>query len=74
MHKEEMKLVNNNIKQAEEFIASLGHGKNFYEQEEELNAMEEMKGVDVICKDGMCPYIPCKECPDCIHVRELDND
>lgn len=29
---------------------------------------EEMNN-NAICGDGMCPYIPCKDCPDCNHVK-----
>jgi len=25
----------------------------------------------VICKDGMCPYIPCSKCPNCVHIDNL---
>ena len=26
-----------------------------------------------ICGDGMCPYVPCKDYPDCKHVKECTN-
>lgn len=32
-----------------------------------------MKTNDVICGDGMCPFIPCKDCPSCKHFRELKD-
>ena len=27
-----------------------------------------------ICGDGMCPYIPCKNCPNCKHFKEMIRD
>lgn len=29
------------------------------------------KTKDVICGDGMCPYIPCKDYPNCKHIKEI---
>jgi len=27
---------------------------------------------DVICGDGMCPFVPCSKFPNCVHVhREI---
>ena len=25
---------------------------------------------DVICGNGLCPYVPCKDFPKCNHVKE----
>lgn len=27
--------------------------------------------MNAICGDGMCPYVPCKDCPNCVHVEDL---
>lgn len=27
--------------------------------------------MNAICGDGMCPYVPCKDCPDCEHIKEI---
>ena len=24
--------------------------------------------MDVVCGDGLCPFVPCKDCPNCVHV------
>jgi len=30
--------------------------------------------VGAICGDGMCPYVPCVNYPDCKHVEEIENE
>jgi len=27
-----------------------------------------------ICGDGMCPYIPCKDCPVCVHFKNWEKE
>lgn len=31
----------------------------------------ESKYSGAICGDGMCPYVPCKDYPDCIHEKKF---
>ena len=26
---------------------------------------------NAICGNGMCPYIPCKDAPNCEHVKKM---
>ena len=32
--------------------------------------MNKHKETGAICGDGMCPYIPCKDFPNCNHLEE----
>jgi len=29
--------------------------------------------VNIICGDGMCPYVPCKDYPECNHIKKIIN-
>ena len=36
--------------------------------------MRRKKYSGAICGDGMCPYIPCKNYPNCEHVKDAIKD
>lgn len=35
--------------------------------------MSELKRTGAICGDGMCPYVPCKDYPNCKHLDFEDD-
>jgi hypothetical protein len=38
-----------------------------YLKEDADNCIVELKEKGAICGDGMCPYVPCKNFPNCVH-------
>lgn len=33
-----------------------------------------MKLGSAICGDGLCPYVPCKDYPNCEHLKEAKKN
>ena len=41
------------------------------EEREAREDVDEPEQTGAICGDGMCPYVPCKDYPKCIHIKKI---